>query len=219
MRASEFEVRHPILIRQLIIAAAFGTYLLDRDDVVWRFIKQYPNSKFLEHAFFLLATLLIGAGAAMCTLARASSRPAPARSAHPVNPGGPFHPSSYAHQLGEWLFDVGLASLAPLCGCVLLIVGETIRPLRPIRGLDPMAQQPRIQAASFAAANDRASQLPWVSALRSEAAKWGLFVTMIVFTVTLIDRLAEWLAAASVLVWLLANLPAWTRGATTPTPR
>lgn len=217
MRASRFEARHPILIRQLIIAAAFSTYLLDRDDIVWRFIKQYPNSKFLEHAFFLLATILIGVGAAMCTLARANLRPAAAHALDPANSAGPFHSLSDPFQLGEWLFDVGLASLAPLCGCVLLIAGETIRLLRPIRSLDSMAQQPGIQAASFAAATARASHWPWVSALRSEAAKWGLFLNMIVFTVTLIDRLAEVLAAASVLVWLLVNLPDWISGAATPT--
>jgi hypothetical protein len=42
---------------------------------------------------------------------------------------------------------------------------------------------------------------------RQEAVKWGLFVTMVVFVITLKDRLAEVLAAASFLIGLLVNAP------------
>jgi hypothetical protein len=43
----------------------------------------------------------------------------------------------------------------------------------------------------------------WKQALRQESAKWGLFLTMIIFTVLLVDRVAEILAVASPLLWLL----------------
>ena len=35
--------------------------------------------------------------------------------------------------------------------------------------------------------------------------KWGLFFTMIVFTVTLVDRVAEILAGATVVIWITLN--------------
>jgi hypothetical protein len=47
----------------------------------------------------------------------------------------------------------------------------------------------------------------WKAALRSGISKWGLAVTMIVFTVTLRDRVAEILAAASFLLWAALNWP------------
>lgn len=46
-------------------------------------------------------------------------------------------------------------------------------------------------------------------AFRAQTVKWGLFLTMIVFSFTLVDRQADILIAASVLVAVLLNLPAW----------
>jgi len=51
----------------------------------------------------------------------------------------------------------------------------------------------------------------WKRAFRQESAKWGLFPTMLIFTVLLVDRVAEILALASLLLWLLLNLPLLTR--------
>ena len=39
MKATDFECRHQTLVHQLIVGAAFLTYLIDREDVVWRFVK------------------------------------------------------------------------------------------------------------------------------------------------------------------------------------
>jgi len=47
--------------------------------------------------------------------------------------------------------------------------------------------------------------------LRKEASKWGLAVTMIVFTLTLQDRIAEILASVSVLIWFVLNMPDFMR--------
>ena len=51
----------------------------------------------------------------------------------------------------------------------------------------------------------------WKYALRKEASKWGLAITMIAFTLTLRDRLAEILAGASFLLWLALNLSDFRR--------
>jgi len=69
--ATKFEYRHPVLLRALIIGAAFLTYLFDRDDIVWRFVKGSPAHRELERALFFVATLFVGAGAGICTWARA----------------------------------------------------------------------------------------------------------------------------------------------------
>jgi hypothetical protein len=45
-----------------------------------------------------------------------------------------------------------------------------------------------------------------LDAFRRESSKWGLAFTMIAFTFTLKDRLAEVLASASVLLWFALNL-------------
>jgi hypothetical protein len=52
---------------------------------------------------------------------------------------------------------------------------------------------------------------PWRTAFRKEAVKWGILITMIVFVVTLIDRVAEYLAAASFLIGLLLDPPSFRR--------
>ena len=40
MKATDFEYRHQTLVHQLIVGAAFLTYLIDRDDIVWRLVKR-----------------------------------------------------------------------------------------------------------------------------------------------------------------------------------
>jgi hypothetical protein len=209
VKATEFESRHPVLIQQLIIGAAWATYVFDRNDVVWRFIRQYPQRRALEHLFFLVATLLIGTGAALCTWSRSlllrSEPPVPVSSA------ATSRWLRYPQQLGDWLFAVGLASLLPLCGCILLISGESIRLLRLV-GRDKLTMNAdRPAHASLSAIQHVMPRPEWARAFRAQAVKWGLFLTMIVFSVTLVDRQADILIAASVLVAVLLNLPAWLK--------
>jgi hypothetical protein len=112
----------------------------------------------------------------------------------------------YPQQLGDWLFAVGLASLVPLGGCILLISGESIRLLRLVRRykLAMNANRP----APLTAMQHVVPGPQWGPAFRTQAVKWGLFLTMTVFSITLVDRQADILIAASVLVAVLLNLPA-----------
>jgi hypothetical protein len=190
LEPTRFEVRHETLLRQLILAAAFSTYLLDPDDVVWRFIRQYPSRRALEHIFFFLATLLIAAAAALCTWARAGSRLS--TSSLPI--------VRIPYLLGELLFALGIATLAPLWGALFLIVAEGLRLLR-LRKYFAVASTPDAGQASSGI-----RRRAWAHAIRREAAKWGILVTMVVFSITLIDRLAEVLAAASVFIAAILNL-------------
>ena len=58
-----------------IVAAAFLTYLIDRDDVVWRFVKDSAAPQELQRALFTVATLFIVVGAGICTWAPGHHRP------------------------------------------------------------------------------------------------------------------------------------------------
>jgi hypothetical protein len=193
LKATDYEYNHPILIRLLIVGAAFLTYLIDRDDIVWRFIKNHgAQTRTWEHWLFLAATLLIGMGAYVCTAARlgvmyvrgpSSGRQLLASS------------SQSRRNWGEFVYAVGLASLAPLSGYCLLVLGEAFRLLRLSLRNNDAPQLKRIERN-------------WPRAVRSETAKWGIFITMIVFTVTLKDRYAETLICTNVVAWGLFN---WRR--------
>ena len=185
MGETDFEVRHPLLMRQAIILAAFATYLADRDDVIWRFIKQSAHRTALEHMLFLVATLLVGAGAAICTSALARSRDDDAAVSQPK--------ARTPYIFGDWLYAVGLASWAPLAGCILLIAGESLRTLRLM--LRPDANTRR----------ELPSNPHWGPAVRDQAVKLCIFFTMVVFSVTLVDRVAEILAGLSLLTATLLN--------------
>ncbi len=111
-----------------------------------------------------------------------------------------LHRSRY---FGDFLYAIGLASLVPLWGFIILAAEEALRVFRLIQREDPRARnfrQHRLPAVSPLippAAQESHSRLG--KAFRQEAVKWGICLTMVVFVITLKDRLAEVLAAASFL--------------------
>ena len=103
VRATKFEERHAMLLHQFVVAVAFLTYLWDRDDVVWRFIKDNAANRVLEHALFAVATLLVGGAAIICTRARV----------YPDAPignrqSGSSHSACNWRYLGDFLYAIGL---------------------------------------------------------------------------------------------------------------
>lgn len=184
MKATEFEYRHQTLIHQSIVAVAFLTYFIERDDIVWRFVKDSAMPRVLERALFIVATLLIAIGAGMCTWARAHD-------------GSELRRTRY---LGDFLYAIGLGSLAPFSGFVFLVVGEALRLYR-------LMLREHDQDYSPAGAGAESGDAMWRRAVLREATKWGIFLTMIVFVITLKDRTAEILAVVSFLVgWLCRAL-------------
>ena len=198
MKATEFEFRHQPLLRFLVVGTAFLTYLFDPVDVVWRIVEHRPDARLLERLYFAFATALIGAGAALCTAAVASAPITPENSGRRPR----IRPSGH---IGSVLFAVGVASLAPFPGAVILLLGESLLALRLI-----------LLERSFGHDRDPrpASPPSWLRAMREESAKWGIFLMMIVFTWLLIDRVAELLAVASLVVWAALNFRSFRRRAT-----
>ena len=202
MKATDFECRHQTLVHQLIVGAAFLTYLIDREDVVWRFVKDSATPHRLELFIFIIATLLVALGAVICTRARVHGRPKRSMGSEPHI----FR--SHPRYLGELCYAIGLGSLVPLAGFVILVGGEVLRVFRLIRRDSANSQQPPLSAhRSLARPGAEQANPSWRKAFRREAVKWGILVTLIVFVITLKDGYAEFLAVASFLVGTSFNLP------------
>ncbi len=195
MKATDFEYKHQLLLHQLVVVAAFSTYLIDRDDVVWRFIKNGAGDvRLVERSIFGVVTLLFGISAYLSTASRACLLSRPDSLGEPKADRLHHTLSGY---LGELLYAFALGCLAPLSGFLILVGCEAIRIFRLARrDNERWLQRSSMRRGSKGA---RAFQI--------EAIKWGIFLTMIVFTFTLRDRIAEVLIAASVVVWMLLNLP------------
>src|SRR5215468_208920 len=67
LKATEFECRHQKLVHQSILAIAFLIYLVDREDVVWRLVKNTAMPHALERFVFISATIFIAVGVGLCT--------------------------------------------------------------------------------------------------------------------------------------------------------
>jgi hypothetical protein len=115
MQPTDFELRHPILVHQLLVAAAALTYLFDPVDVVWRLVKDAPAPHAWERSLLLLAALCIALGASLCTWTRANLNAFPHRFA------------SRLRYCGDLAYSIGLASLVPLPGFLILVIGEALR--------------------------------------------------------------------------------------------
>jgi hypothetical protein len=208
MKATDFDYRHQTLVHQFIVAAAFLTYFVDREDIVWRFVKDSSALRGFERFFFIVATVFIVVGAAICTRARVSREP---ESAIGVESYRSLHRSRY---FGDLLYAIGLASLFPLWGFIILVSGETPRIFRLMQREDPRTRNLLLHMPPASPLIPPAAQefhSGWGKAFRQETVKWGLFLTMVVFVITLKDRLAEVLAAASFLIGLLLNAPIFSR--------
>jgi len=206
MKATDFEFRHQTLLHLLVVGFAFLTYLFAPDDIVWLIVRNSTHAHLYERALFSLAALFVGLGATLCTWARAHPEPGyfvspPAANAH----NGPYRHLRYPLYVGRLLYAVGLGSLAPVPGFVILVAGEALLVFRLIR-------------RTYARENAVCPSLPaqnlaphWKNALRQESVKWGIFVTMIIFTIVLVDRVADYLVLVSFFLWLFLNLPRFPR--------
>ena len=203
MKASDFECRHQRLLHNLIVGAACLTYLMDRDDVVWRFVKDSATPHRLERFAFVVAILFIGVGAGVCTWARARRQPVG------MSGATPYLALDRPRHRGDLCYAIGLGSLFPLLGFVILVAGESLRTMRLTLRENELARNPEQHSLR------KPRELPpstanefywgWGRAVREETVKWGILVSMIVFVITLQDRHADVLIAASFLLGLLLN--------------
>lgn len=221
MKATDFEVRHQTLLHVFVVGLAFLTYAFSRDDIVWLIVKHTPHYRLFERSLFSVAALLIGAAAATCTWARAYPEPDFAGSSSLIACDGPYRYLRYPKHLGALLYGVGLGSLAPVPGFIILVAGDAFLVFRLICRTDEIERTanatqsqprlPRLLPSLSPCFPARGLTPNWEKAIRRESGKWGIFLAMIVFTILLIDRVADYLVLASFLLWLFLNFPSFTR--------
>jgi protein-S-isoprenylcysteine O-methyltransferase Ste14 len=220
MKATDFELRHQTLLHMIVVGLAFATYAIAPDDIVWLIVRDSPHNRLLERSFFAFAGLLIGAAAAICTWARAYRGPEFAGASASVSCDGPYSYLRYPLHLGTLLYAMGLGSLAPVPGFIILVLGDALIVFRLIRRTDELERTatspqdrprlPRLLPSFRPCFPAKGCSPNWKKAFRQESGKWGLFLTMIIFTIVLIDRVADYLVLASLVLGLLLNLPSFT---------
>jgi hypothetical protein len=190
-QASAFEVRHPWLLHNALLLAALLTYCIDREDVVWRFIKASPHARLLEHVSFGAAAVFVALG--IWFNARACF--------HDFN-------SRRSRRLGGLLYAVGIGTLFPWSGFLLFVTGEFVRIDRYESANSQRTESPQDRPERRKPKHlnpNPAPQLQWKSVLVHQAAAFCAFLSMAIFSVTLMDRQAEYLFAITGLVSALTH--------------
>jgi hypothetical protein len=179
-----------------------------------------PHGDLLARVIFGFGALLVGAAAAIRTWAAAYLRTDVVHDTklhtETLVADGPYRYVRNPLYLGTFLLSIGLGLLASRLGFVILAVGAAIRILRLIGREEAELEQER--GESFREFCRRVPRLlpslrrrvpgsglkpQWGQALRGEAFMWGFFITMVAFTITLQDRVAEILAGVTLALWFL----------------
>jgi hypothetical protein len=179
------EFSHPFLIHGLLVVAAWLTYFVDRDDIVWRSIRGSTHPRLLEHIGFALAAAAIGAGILLGSW----------RTDKDSTSAGWTVASIHRRSLGEILHGIGIAALMPLPGFLLLATGETIRSLRYAR-----LKMRTAQASPGPPAFPVSRRTPYQRLVLSQGFAWCAFASMLVFSVLLVDRVANYLFLATMIL-------------------
>lgn len=191
-QAAPFAVRHPFLVHGILVVLCWSPYEIDRVDVVWRFVRHSANAHVLEHIGFALAALSIGVGIWL------GAWPGGRRANLTVS-----DPRSIRRRsVGEILHASGIATLLPVAGALLMVFGEAIRSTRYARWkLNASTAQfgPPAPASVISA-----PMQPGRLALRHIAGICA-FLSMLAFSITLRDRLADGLFAATALVFVISR--------------
>jgi len=202
VKATDFEYRHQTLLHLALVGLSLSTYFADRVDMVWRLVRSHSDSAFFEHvvfgigAFMLLGSALLDTWANLRTPFSAGAKPPALVALSSKYPQFPL-------RLARILLALAVGLLLPVSGAVILLAGETILVLRLF-----LHEQESISAPPLLS---RCVAVSWGAAFRAAASKWGLTATMVVFAWTLQDRIAEYGAASSFLLWLILNVPGRVR--------
>ena len=175
-----------IVIRMALLLAGLFTYFVSPDDVVWHFIKTSSNARLLEHSIFGVAAPILGIA---LLLKMKISVDVQQDSRHT------FHGGAVVASL---LQSIGIGSLLPLPGFLLLVFGDlgasTLLYLRY-----PTAEGPEVKLSSRTVGGTKHT-FRWKDSLVTYLGLCCAFISMVLFSITLIDRIADVLFAISALV-------------------
>ena len=230
MKATAFEFRHRSILNLIHFWIAFQLYSVDRINIVWAFVPlEHSPGDFIARIVFGFAALLLGLAATIRTWAAAHLRSEvvhdPALHTETLVADGPYRHVRNPLYLGTFLMSVGLGFLASRSGFAVLAVGAAIRIPRLIGREE--AELEKRQGERFREFCRRVAKiLPsfgprippaglkprWGQAFRGEAFMWGFFLTMVGFTLTLQDRVAEMLAGVTLVLWFFDRAVERSRG-------
>ena len=191
--------RLSLIVHAALLLVSVSTYLISRDDVVWRFIKTAPHPRVLEHALFGVAAAMLGF--ALLLKVKASANPENQHS---------YGRSRITATGASLLQAIGIGSLLPLPGFLLLVLGDTAATLL-LYGRHSIAEGPGAERDSH---RDRSplQASRWGNALATHMGLCSAFLSMAIFSVVLIDRVADLLFAMTALVSIAANSRPFLRG-------
>lgn len=186
----------PSGIRAALLLAAVSTYFIEPTNVVWALIGSAPNARVWEHICFGLAAAALG----LSIWLRMTN-------------GGERYESGFSDSRpqrisSDLLQAVGIGSLMPLAGFILLISAELVL---------AMLRHARAKQVKSRLAQGDTSKQHLVYTVSQPSAGWreslaehiGLccaFVSMVIFSITLSDRLADYLFAGAALIGVVASL-------------
>ena len=182
-----------LIVRAALLLVGLSTYLISPDDVVWRFIRSAPHARALEHALFGIATVILGFALLLKVKA----------SAHPKNRDS-HGPSHITAAIASILRAIGIGSLLPFSGFLLLVLGDVVASLL-LYGRHSTAEDPRSEGEDSRRACGRLQAFRWRDALATHSGLCCAFLSMAVFSVVLIDRVADVLFAMTALVSVAGN--------------
>ena len=179
------------IVRVALLIAGLSTYLISPDDVVWRFIKTAPHARALEHVAFGISAAFLGLALILKVKA----------SVHPKFQDF-RNPSAAGAFVASLLQAIGIGSLLPLPGFLLLVSGDVATSLL-LGGRNSAREDPNAEPDSPQAGRPLAFQ--WRDALSAHIGLGLAFLSMVIFSVLLIDRVADVLFAITALVSIAAN--------------
>jgi hypothetical protein len=173
------------VLRGVLLVAALFTYLVSPDDVVWRFIKAVPRARLWEHAAFGTAAALLGF--VLFQKLKAS--------AHPRRQG-PHGASPAQAVVADFLQAIAVGSLFALPGFLLFVPGNV--------GISLLLYG---RASPSESANTRISQVArWRNAMTEHIGLCCAFVSMLAFSIVLLDRVADAMFALTAFVSIAASI-------------
>jgi hypothetical protein len=180
------------VIRAALLVAGLSTYLISADDVVWRFIKTRPHARLFEHLSFGIAAAVLGI--ALLLKIRAS-RDASRQRTQDLPRAKAVVPNL--------LQAIGIGSLLPLPGFLLVVFGEI--GLGLLLGRQRLGREQPGAAPGFRRNRRLSETFNWGDAVITHIGLCSAFISMIVFSVVLIDRVADVLFAITAVVSTAAS--------------
>jgi hypothetical protein len=189
-----------LIIRAGLLLVGLSTYLISPDDVVWRFIRTAPHARALEHASFGIAAAFLGFALLLKVKASVQRK-------NQDNHG----PSRTTAAIASILQAIGIGSLLPLPGFLLVVLGDVVVSLL-LYDRHSAAEDPRSEGEDYRPARRPLQPSRWRDALVTHIGLCCAFLSMVIFSVVLIDRVADVLFAMTALVSVAANFGVFLRG-------